>query len=152
MKSSSLQLGTFELLSFPHGVRLSLIPFSNASVGKLKVFNGCINDWKACSRWRPSNGALDYFAVISWPPSVSPMFSPMPIYGDASNSQVMYFIYCSLDLNFFCSHQLKQKRKRKSTVIGCVIVIRYPFLRSSTSDYIFFSNFAVFSFLVVFLP
>ncbi|KAM6558715.1 hypothetical protein CsatA_027954 [Cannabis sativa] len=66
-------------------------------------------------------------------------------------SQVMYFMYCSLDLNFFCSHQLKQKRKRKSTVIGCVIVIRYPFLRSSTSDYIFFSNFAIFDFLVVFL-
>lgn len=29
-----------------------------------KVFSGCIKNWKAFSKWNPSNGGLDYLQVI----------------------------------------------------------------------------------------
>ncbi len=38
-------------------ILLSLIHFF------LKVFTGCVKDWKAFSKWNPSNGGLDYFQV-----------------------------------------------------------------------------------------
>ncbi|CAA2979325.1 Hypothetical predicted protein [Olea europaea subsp. europaea] len=28
------------------------------------VFSGCIKNWKAFSKWNPSNGGLDYLQVI----------------------------------------------------------------------------------------
>ncbi|KAL9258597.1 Lysine-specific demethylase JMJ31-like protein [Drosera capensis] len=58
------------------------------------VFRGCVKDWRAFSRWNPSNGGLDYLLdragssiveVVLWPPSASFKLYPMPIYGEASN-------------------------------------------------------------------
>jgi len=28
------------------------------------VFTGCVKDWKAFSKWNPSNGGLDYLQVF----------------------------------------------------------------------------------------
>ncbi|XP_062085320.1 lysine-specific demethylase JMJ31 isoform X2 [Humulus lupulus] len=55
MESSSPRIRSFEQLPLPIEFE-SLIESSNAPA----VFKGCVNDWKAFSKWKPSNGGLDY--------------------------------------------------------------------------------------------
>ncbi|KAF4370190.1 hypothetical protein F8388_007331 [Cannabis sativa] len=55
MESTSLRIRSFEQLPSPMEFE-SLIESSNSPA----VFKGCVNDWKAFSKWKPSNGGLDY--------------------------------------------------------------------------------------------
>ncbi|KAL4572017.1 hypothetical protein LXL04_018785 [Taraxacum kok-saghyz] len=53
------------------------------------VFHGCVNDWKAFSKWNPSIGGLDYLQGLAGSSSVEVMLSKSaPVfYGDIRNHE-----------------------------------------------------------------
>ncbi|XP_023734930.1 lysine-specific demethylase JMJ31 isoform X1 [Lactuca sativa] len=53
------------------------------------VFHGCVNDWKASSKWNPSTGGLDYLQGLAGASTVEVMLSKTaPVfYGDIRNHE-----------------------------------------------------------------
>ncbi|XP_024965622.1 uncharacterized protein LOC112505831 isoform X1 [Cynara cardunculus var. scolymus] len=53
------------------------------------VFHGCVNDWKAFSKWNPSNGGLDYLQGLAGSSTVEVMLSKSaPVfYGNIGNHE-----------------------------------------------------------------
>lgn len=53
------------------------------------VFHGCVNDWKAFSKWNPSTGGLDYLQELAGSSTVEVMLSKSaPVfYGDIRNHE-----------------------------------------------------------------
>ncbi|KAJ9547749.1 hypothetical protein OSB04_020292, partial [Centaurea solstitialis] len=53
------------------------------------VFHGCVNDWKAFSKWNPSNGGLEYLQGLAGSSTVEVMLSKSaPVfYGDIRNHE-----------------------------------------------------------------